>query len=35
MEEKLYGNLTGKQEVSLSVSLDGTLLNTQMKKNAM
>jgi RHS repeat-associated protein len=27
IEEKLYGNLTGKQEVSLSVTSDGKLLN--------
>ncbi|MBA3958055.1 MAG: DUF687 family protein [Parachlamydiaceae bacterium] len=27
IEEKLYGNLTGKQEVSLQVSLEGKLLN--------
>jgi RHS repeat-associated protein len=26
-EERLYGNLTGKQEVSLQISLDGKLLN--------
>lgn len=29
LEEKLYGNLTGKQEVSLSVSPEGKLLNTE------
>jgi YD repeat-containing protein len=28
IEERLYGNLTGKQEVSLQVSLDGKLLNS-------
>lgn len=27
LEEKLYGNLTGKQEASLRVTLDGELLN--------
>lgn len=29
IEEKLYGNLTGKQEVSLQVSSDGMLLNPE------
>jgi YD repeat-containing protein len=29
IEERLYGNLTGKQEVSLSVSSDGKLLNPE------
>lgn len=28
IEEKLYGNLTGKQEVSLQVSSDGQLINS-------
>lgn len=27
IEERLYGNLTGKQEVSLQIALDGKLLN--------
>lgn len=28
IEERLYGNLSGKQEVSLQISLDGKLLNS-------